>query len=191
MSIDWHGVHRRLDRGTQGLARAFDPDPETLMLECRARAERYARDFLRAPSRLSTTRILVVRAGLREYGIALDELEHVAAELPISPLPAMADGVVGVTRFGRRDWLILCLSHLVGAHGGDGGEGAVCLLRNRGIGLWVDAAERLERVPASLLRETSPESSHVAGIDDNNVQVLRLDALLAANLERQHSLGGH
>jgi chemotaxis signal transduction protein len=90
---------------------------------------------------------LLVRAGERRIGLALDQVVEVLDLGPVHPVPATDPAVRGVTSSRGRIVPLVHLATLLGEAGGHGGTAVLVGLEGRRICLEVDEAEEVLREP--------------------------------------------
>jgi len=88
---------------------------------------------------------LLVRAGGRRVGLALDQVVGVLDLGPVHPVPALDAAVRGVTSSRGRIVPLVHLATLLGSTGGEGGTAVLVRLGGRRLCLEVDDAEEVLR----------------------------------------------
>jgi chemotaxis signal transduction protein len=96
---------------------------------------------------VSTASWLLVRAGGRRVGLALDQVIEVVDLGPVHPVPSTDPSVRGVTASRGRIVPLLRLATLLGASGGAGGTAVLVGIDGRRLCLEVDDAEEVLRDP--------------------------------------------
>ena len=99
---------------------------------------------------------LLVRAGGRRVGLALDQVIEVLDLGPVHPVPSTDCAVRGVTACRGRIVPVIHLPSLLGHDGGTGGTAVLVLLGGRRVCLEVDEVEEVLREPGLPV---SPEVS--------------------------------
>lgn len=128
---------------------------------------------------MSGTGWLLVRAGDRRVGLALDQVIEVLDLGPVHPVPTTDPAVRGVTSLRGRIVPLVHLASLLGGRAGDGGTGVLARLDGRRVCLEVDGAEEVLRepgfpVPADV---SLPFAVAVARRPDGLVPLLDLTAV--------------
>ncbi|HEX2218110.1 MAG TPA: chemotaxis protein CheW [Gemmatimonadales bacterium] len=90
---------------------------------------------------------LLVRAGSRRVGLALDQVIEVLDLGPVHPVPATDGAVRGVTAFRGRIVPVIHLPSLLGDEGGTGGTAVLVRVGGRRACLEVDEVEEVLREP--------------------------------------------
>lgn len=122
---------------------------------------------------------LLVRAGERRVGLALDQVVEVLDLGPVHPVPTTDPAVRGVTSSRGRIVPLIHLATLLGGAGGEGGTAILVRLDGRRICLEVDEAEEVLRerglpVPPEV---SLPFAVGVARRPDGLVPLLDLTAV--------------
>lgn len=122
---------------------------------------------------------LLVRAGARRVGLALDQVVEVLDLGPVHPVPTTDPAVRGVTSSRGRIVPLVHLATLLGGGGGEGGTAILVRLDDRRLCLEVDDAEGVLRerglpVPPEV---SLPFAVGVARRPDGLVPLLDLTAV--------------
>jgi chemotaxis signal transduction protein len=122
---------------------------------------------------------LLVRAGTRRVGLALDQVVEVLDLGPVHPVPTTDPAVRGVTSSRGRIVPLVHLATLLGDVGGEGGTAVLVRLEGRRLCLEVDDAEEVLRerglpVPPEV---SLPFAVGVARRPDGLVPLLDLTAI--------------
>lgn len=122
---------------------------------------------------------LLVRAGGRRVGLALEQVVEVLDLGPVFPVPSTDPAVRGVTSSRGRIVPLVHLATLLGGAGGDGGTAVLARIEGRRLCLEVDDAEEVLRekglpVPSDI---SLPFAVAVARRPDGIVPLLDLAAV--------------
>jgi chemotaxis signal transduction protein len=122
---------------------------------------------------------LLVRAGARRVGLALEQVIEVLDLGPVHPVPSTDPAVRGVTTSRGRVVPLVHLATLLGGAGGEGGTAVLVLVEGRRLCLEVDEAEEVLRetglrVPSDV---SLPFAVAVARRPDGLVPLLDLTPL--------------
>jgi chemotaxis signal transduction protein len=122
---------------------------------------------------------LLVRAGERRVGLALEQVIEVLDLGPVHPVPCTDPAVRGVTSSRGRIVPLVHLATLIGGAGGAGGTAVLVRLDGRRVCLEVDEAEEVLREPGlPVPSEVSlPFAIAVARRPDGLVPLLDLTAV--------------
>jgi chemotaxis signal transduction protein len=122
---------------------------------------------------------LLVRAGGRRVGLALEQVIEVLDLGPVHPVPSIDGAVRGVTASRGRVVPVIHLPSLLGSDGGAGGTAVLVRLGGRRVCLEVDEVEEVLREPGfPVPPEVSlPFAVAVARRSDGIVPLLDLTAV--------------
>ncbi len=122
---------------------------------------------------------LLVRAGPRRVGLALDQVVEVLDLGPVHPVPSTDPAVRGVTSSRGRVVPLIHLATLLGGEGGEGGTAVMVRLDGRQVCVEVDGAEEVLREPGLPVPSdvSLPFAVAVARLPDGIVPLLDLSAV--------------
>jgi chemotaxis signal transduction protein len=99
---------------------------------------------------------LLVHAGHRRVGLALDQVIEVLDLGPVHPVPSTDPAVRGVTSSRGRIVPLVHLATLLGGAGGEGGTAVLVRLDGRRVCIEVDRAEEVLREPGLPVPPDAP-----------------------------------
>ena len=130
-------------------------------------------------------RYLLVRSGGRSYGVATQHVRHVVRGLAYHPVPGGQPHLLGLAQYGGEPLAVLDLDALLENGRPRSNYRSTVVLGRRGrrsrimIGLAVDEARRVERLPEAIEDPTSgPFVTGTVVVDGEPVQLLDASVLL-------------
>ena len=130
-------------------------------------------------------RYLLVRSGGRSYGVSTRHVRHVVRGLPYHPVPGGQPHLLGLAQYGGEPLAVLDIDALLQHARPRSSYRSTVVLGRRGrrsrimIGLAVDEARRVERLPGAI--EATAGGPYVSGtvdVDGEPVQILDASVLL-------------
>lgn len=159
--IDWTQVHARLKASNQAMLQALEPDAAHVAAIGRRRAA-YLSQRSRQKKGETGQPVLIFQVQGERYALALESLSEIAGPSICTPLPGLADRLLGLVNLHGEIRPVLDTAALLGIPWKSGERrkpGAILYLRwnRRVIGLAADLLEGMGRLSEAELAAPTPE----------------------------------